>query len=161
MNNEPAHSKIVFQSNLPLSDTKKIVNSQQQQPQQQHHYHGSTQEFNRLVTGAELVESLPKFEQHITETVPLSEINKPFSPFRQFPTIQSSSSNSINSQIVPQPQLFQQSQQLQQVVNKKPQFSQQEQILLQQQHQHHQNQQNSNIGELNLYCLVYRMVIHK
>lgn len=47
--------------------------------------------FPGFVSGAELVESLPKFEQHITETVPLSEINKPFSPFRQLASIQSTS----------------------------------------------------------------------
>ncbi|XP_031620602.1 uncharacterized protein LOC116339090 [Contarinia nasturtii] len=57
--------------------------------QPQLHSSGNSQEFNRFVSGAELVESLPKFEQHITETIPLSEINKPFSPFRHLTSVQS------------------------------------------------------------------------
>lgn len=60
-------------------------------------FSGNAQELNHIVSGAELVESLPKFEQHITETVPLSEINKPFSPFRQLASIQSTGVRSDTS----------------------------------------------------------------
>lgn len=35
-------------------------------------------EFNQLAPGAELIESVPKYEQHITQTIPLSQINQPF-----------------------------------------------------------------------------------
>lgn len=83
---EPTANKVLFPqktTHLAPTPSNHIIN----QPSQ-HFYHGHTQEFNRILSGAELVESLPKFEQHITETVPLSEINKPFSPFRQLASIQ-------------------------------------------------------------------------
>lgn len=84
------------------------------------------QEFNRAVPNAELIESLPKFEQHITETVPLSEINKPFSPFRQLASL-SFGSNQAQQSI--QTQSIQTQQQQQQVPQ---QVSQQQSIQSQQ-----------------------------
>lgn len=81
--NSPASSnqnnKILFQQTHLVQNTPPSTPpSNLQKP-----FTGDSQDINRFVSGAELVESLPKFEQHITETVPLSEINKPFSPFRQ------------------------------------------------------------------------------
>lgn len=51
---------------------------QQQQPSQQYPVDPEVNEFQKFVPGAELIQSVPKYEQHITQTVPLSQINQPF-----------------------------------------------------------------------------------
>lgn len=95
---ENTQNKVLFQSKDALLG-QAAPNSITNQPSPSL-FTGNSQEFNRLVSGAELVESLPKFEQHITETVPLSEINKPFSPFRQLTSIQSSSAVHIDTPLL-------------------------------------------------------------
>lgn len=80
----PEANPAIYEHGSFLAPQNSAVN-----PSNQPHFAGNTQDFNHLVSGAELVESLSKFEQHITETVPLSEINKPFSPFRQLASLQS------------------------------------------------------------------------
>lgn len=124
------HNKGLFQQKAPNlgSNTGNLYNNQPNQ----HIFAGNGQDFNRIVSGAELVESLPKFEQHITETVPLSEINKPFGPFRQISSIQSSSLPIITqAQAVP-------TQSVEQISIQKPRI--QEQNRIQQQHfEHNQN----------------------
>lgn len=105
---------------------------------------GSTAQFNRVVTGAELVESLPKYEQHITETVPLSEINKPFGrPSNQQPQL-TSGFNPLSGN--PYQQLRQQATNQLQLQQPGPIAQQTIQQPSNQQHhiQHHQQQTHSH-----------------
>lgn len=121
----PIHNNVLFQQKAPNLNP----NGQQ----------AGAQEFNRLVPNAELVESLPKYEQHITENVPLSEINKPFSPFRTLVQTQQEARPQTTVQTFESNQIHSQTQHI-------PAQSQQQSIQLQSQPQQNQLQSQSQLS---------------
>lgn len=137
----PTHNTVLFQQKAPNLATANAGSTQSTTNNfnsQQHStiFGSTTQDFNRIVSGAELIEALPKYEQHITETVPLSELNKPFSPFRQLATI---TQQVPGQQQVQEQQLIQQSFEHAKLLQEQQQ--QQNQQRQQQQQQRQQQQQ--------------------
>lgn len=133
----------LFQQRAPnLAQPPNVVQQQSNVAQQTSHNQNIPAQFNRLVTGAELVEAVPKFEQHITETVALSEINKPFGRSPPQNTQPSQLTVAFNN-IYQQQQKPSQAQPHQQQTQIHIQQSQQSQQL----HQQQQQQQTNRIQQ--------------